>query len=69
VPGRQRSTCKRVVNETPCDPRTHGTLLGALELQKAIYEAIYEIRNRPAWIDIPLNALRRLLAASMLVRS
>jgi maltose alpha-D-glucosyltransferase/alpha-amylase len=32
--------------------------LAALELEKAAYEALYELNNRPDWIAIPLAALR-----------
>jgi maltokinase len=37
-------------------------LLRALEIDKALYEAVYEARNRPDWLGIPLAALDRLLA-------
>ncbi len=42
------------------DPRTLGALLAAFELDKAMYEVVYEARNRPDWLGIPLAAVERL---------
>lgn len=37
-----------------------GVLLDAYVADKAVYEAVYEKRNRPSWIGIPLAALERI---------
>jgi maltokinase len=42
------------------DPASHEVLLTIYTVDKAAYEAIYEQRNRPDWVEIPLVALRSL---------
>jgi maltokinase len=39
------------------DPERHHVLLRALTLEKAVYEVLYEARNRPSWLPIPLDSL------------
>jgi maltokinase len=43
------------------DPRADPALLVAFQLDKALYEVVYEARNRPTWLTIPTAAVGRLL--------
>ena len=41
-----------------CGATTQDDVLRAYEIDKAIYEVLYELRNRPDWVEIPLSAVR-----------
>ena len=53
----------------PASTADRESLLRAFELDKAIYEIIYELSHRPDWVDIPASAVRRTLGTRGLVRT
>jgi len=50
------------ISSSGIDLRSHRALLDAFELDKAVYEAMYEARNRPTWLPIPLAAVTYLVS-------
>jgi maltose alpha-D-glucosyltransferase / alpha-amylase len=39
-------------------------LLNVFLLEKAFYELVYELNNRPDWVKIPLQGIRQLVGAT-----
>jgi maltose alpha-D-glucosyltransferase/alpha-amylase len=54
------------VGDTPIVPRERDELRVLLEtflVEKALYEVIYELNNRPSWVGIPLHGIEEILEA------
>jgi maltose alpha-D-glucosyltransferase/alpha-amylase len=45
------------IDVVPSEPRPFQQLLEAYVLDKALYELVYELNNRPAWVRIPLTGI------------
>ncbi|ACF12352.1 trehalose synthase [Chlorobaculum parvum NCIB 8327] len=45
----------------PDEPRQRELLLRSYLMNKAIYELLYELNNRPEWLEIPINGIMRLI--------
>jgi len=55
--------CQGYADVNGTDPREQAVLLRAFEMDKAVYEAVYEANNRPTWLPIPMAAFNRLASS------
>jgi maltokinase len=58
----QEAFCEGYADVSGQDVMEEPLPLRAFTLDKAVYEVVYEARNRPAWIEVPLSAIARLTA-------
>jgi maltokinase len=56
----RRAFCDGYAEMAGADPREQDVLLSAFLADKVIYETLYEARNRPTWLPIPLAAAAQL---------
>ena len=54
--------CAGYAERAGWDPRETHALLRAHETDRAVYEVVYEARNRPDWLPVPMAAIERLAA-------
>jgi maltokinase len=54
--------CRGYAEAGGVDPAAHEEIIRAFEFDKAVYEVMYEARNRPSWLHIPLSSIAALSA-------